>query len=230
MADSYNSNVERMLSKMETSFQNCFSQINAQLAEVNDRQEQFDKKLGKTREFQRKGNKYQHQFNTSLYDVIEDAKIAVEKKKFGKALEKLTKCMTMVSNRQKLILLADETSWEVVQEYMGCSVADDSDDETKIRRAIAAVERKKKANTTRDSKKRNRWVPYNQRGHGNKQNNDSFRSYGNNRSPPRGGYQQYQSNSDYKSRSGTCFACGGYGHWASDCSSRKKQSYDNKRN
>ena len=52
----------------------------------------------------------------------------------------------LIKKRQKLIKLADRTKdgWQVAQEYESDDLASDSEDEKRIRKAMSAVERKRK--------------------------------------------------------------------------------------
>ena len=68
---------------------------------------------------------------------MEDAKAALETKDFEKTKEALDRDMTLLQERQKLILLADKTPfcWKTVLVYKHHDLADDEEDEKKIYRA-----------------------------------------------------------------------------------------------
>jgi hypothetical protein len=213
--------IEGLFDKLERTFKSRFDQIDFNLSDVKDKHEKLDRKIHKPREFKRDGNKDQHSFNTGLFDFYADAKMAMLQNNPTKAIDIMDKGMDEIKKRQKLIVIADTYGWEVVKEYLGCDMASDSDDDTKIRRALSSYDRKKKATATKEfnKKKSSRGKGSNDRY--NSRNQDS-RSYGR-RSPFRdnrgGGYGR----SD-----GTCHTCGGHGHWSSECGSRKKPSYDKK--
>jgi hypothetical protein len=222
--------LERLLEKMETTFNSRFDNLDKNVTEVREKNEELARKIYKPRDFVRKGNKHQFEFNSTVNDSLEEVQSALTKGNSGKAHDKATEGLDLVKQRQKLILMADSTSWDVVREYEGPEVAENSDDEGKIRRALATVERKKRNAPGRGGRRgRGRWQQSDRSSYRNEnyRNNSSFRD--GRRSPQR----NYDNRESYqhaynKSKSGNCHNCGGYGHWAAECAS-KNRSNDNRR-
>ena len=113
-------------------------------AEAVDEQLRQVKKLRREepKSFKRKWNEIQYKFNSKLQDSLEEAKTHLETNAVEKAKESLTKGTLLLTNRQKLILLADksEFGWKTVKEYSQHELAED-DDGKKIRRAEERAER-----------------------------------------------------------------------------------------
>jgi hypothetical protein len=61
--------------------------------------------------------------------------------------EKISEGIGIVQERQKMIKLADSSDlgWKVVQEYESNPIADDSEDEKRMNRALSKAERKAKS-------------------------------------------------------------------------------------
>ena len=102
--------------------------------------------------FKRKGNEFQYKFNSKLQDTLVEAKSHLEANAVDKAKATLSEGMSMVTERQKLILLADksEFGWKTVQEYTQHELADSEADGKKIR---SAEERAEKALKSAAAKK-----------------------------------------------------------------------------
>ena len=64
--------------------------------------------------FKRKGNEVQYKFNAKIQDSIDVAKLYLESNAIDKAKESLTEGTSLLTERQKLILLADKSEF-------GCS-------------------------------------------------------------------------------------------------------------
>ena len=69
--------------------------------------------------FKRKVNEVQYKFNAKIQDSIDEAKSYLESNAVDKAKGSLTEGTSLLTERQKLILLADksESGWKTVQEY-----------------------------------------------------------------------------------------------------------------
>ena len=210
------SGIENMLDRLERTFEARFDKIDANITDVHEKHAKLDKRLVKPREFKREGNKDQHNFNSGIFDFYEDAKAAMLQNNPTKAIDIMDKGMEALKFRQKLIVIADTYGWDVVKEYVGTEMASDSDDDSKIRRCFAAAERKKKVTATKDSKKKGRNYGSNDRSYS--RNND--RNY-HRRSP----FRESRGN---RQQNGTCHTCGGYGHWSTECASKKRPAFDKK--
>ena len=126
-------------------------------AEAADEQLRQVKKLRREepKSFKRKGNEIQYKFNSKLQDSLEEAKTHLETNAVEKAKESLTEGTLLLTNRQKLILLADksEFGWKTVEEYSQHELAEDEDDGKKIRRAEERAEKALKSASTRKTAK-----------------------------------------------------------------------------
>lgn len=93
-----------------------------------------------------KGNQKQYLFNAVLEDHNVFILDLLRKGENSKAMKALENVLALIQKRQKLIKLADksEGGWLVVQEYEQEELADDSEDEKRIRKAQAQAVRKKK--------------------------------------------------------------------------------------
>ena len=168
--------------------------------------------------FRFKGNEEQVTFNNTTLEFLDQSIRLISQGSSISAKVILEKATAEVKQRNKLIKLADksEAGWGAVDEYLADDLAEDSDDDKKIRAAQArALVAKKKKTSAKSGKK-----PYARRipvasppnpmasfatpsfGH---QPNHSFRGYNSNRgrSGPRA--------TDY------CFACQKQGHWRQSC-------------
>ena len=69
--------------------------------------------------FKRKGNEIQYKFNSKLLDTLEVVKSDLEMNAVEKVKASLSEGTSLLSERQKLILLADksEFGWKTVEEY-----------------------------------------------------------------------------------------------------------------
>ena len=88
--------------------------------EAADEQLREIKKLRREepKSFKRKGNELQYKFNVKLQDSFEEVKSHLEVNAIDKAKETLAEGMSLLAERQKLILLADKSDfgWKTVDE------------------------------------------------------------------------------------------------------------------
>ena len=89
--------------------------------------------------FKKKGNENQFLLNSEVLEHVHSASTVLQASspQVEKALEELKEGENKLSQRNKLILIADssEEGWEVVNEYQCRDLADDSDDDKRIRQA-----------------------------------------------------------------------------------------------
>ena len=104
--------------------------------------------------FKRKGNEVQYKFNAKIQDSIDEAKSYLESNAVDKAKESLTEGTSLLTERQKLILLADksEFGWKTVEEYTQHELAEDDQDGKKICRAEERAEKSLKSVAAKKSK------------------------------------------------------------------------------
>ena len=87
--------------------------------------------------FKNKGNEQQFNFNRKVIRTSTAAVKALESGNIGKAKEELNEGILLLTNRQKIIKLADksEFGWATVQEHICDDLADDEADVSKIKKA-----------------------------------------------------------------------------------------------
>lgn len=87
--------------------------------------------------FKNKGNEQQFNFNRKMIRTSTAAVKALENGNIGKAKEELNEGISLLTNRQKIIKLADksEFGWATVQEHVCDDLADDEADVSKIKKA-----------------------------------------------------------------------------------------------
>ena len=157
-----------------------------------------------------------NKFNSKLQDTLEEAKSHLEVNAVEKIKASLSEGTSLLSERQKLILLADksEFGWKTVEEYTQHELADSEADGKKIRRAEERADKALKSAASKKSVKRSilgrrtstlQYGPQNSRGFSTL---GSWRNQ-NERLP--------LTPSSFLSRNGNCFACGKFGHWRSEC-------------
>ena len=119
-------------------------------------------------EYKRKSNQDQAAFNAKVDEAVAEAEHQIEEAgpstapALERAKEALKKGRKIISDRQKLIKIADrsEHGWGVVQEYTADELAEDSGDEKRLEKAERAAELKaakrckKKANSAQSSRSR----------------------------------------------------------------------------
>ena len=85
---------------------------------------------------------------SQVLDHVQSASsfLAATPPQVNKALEELKEGEKKLVHRNKLILIADsaEEGWEVVNEYQRRDLADDSDDDKRIRQAEARASQKRR--------------------------------------------------------------------------------------
>ena len=170
-----------------------------------------------------KGNKIQYEFNVEQLERVEFALTKIEKGETQFAVDSLKKVISEFKTRNKHIKLADksEHGWKVVDEYKSEELADNSEDEKRIRSAIKSAAAKSKPKSRIH---KNRALPYQyaKRAPETYPNPDArsgnFRRYN--------AGHRYQTSSFSASPYATdiCFGCGKAGHWRRSCPATFKNS------
>ena len=138
---SIEANNQTLIASMKELIQDSIVQIKRFNSESTDTQIKEIKKLkyDDSYNFKNKACEDQFKFNMKVQDSIEEAKNSVTANDLQKARDALQKGETFLKQRQKHILLADksEFGWATVKEYKSNDLADNSEDEKRIRRAEA---------------------------------------------------------------------------------------------
>ena len=189
-------NMSEILDRKMTSFKRSAEEASQQ--QLNEL-----KKIKSTQslDFKKKANKDQYCHNAAVLQSMEDSKDNLGKQNYDAALSNLQEGISLVENRQKLVLIADQSpyGWLTVQNYKSNALAADDEDEKRLNRAEnKAGQESRRRNAVRrakfDFKKR--------------QNPSSDNSSTSTAS---------QSQASVQRRPGSCFACGKPGHWRSEC-------------
>ena len=167
--------------------------------------------------FKKKSNEEQFKASEKVLDAMEEAKYNLEGGDFEAAKSAVDQGISLVKERQKLILLADKSQygWKTVHEYLKHELAEDSDDEKKIYRAESRAARNSKrwtfqrnvsGNTSTVSQSQSSTTPSVQSSpiptivNRGATFGQVTRAFGPQRLAP-----------------GACFACGKMGHWRASC-------------
>ena len=166
--------------------------------------------------FQFKGNKLQFEFNSSLLDSINSASASLLEGNLTRVNQELENAKTLLSKRNKAIRFADKSpaGWTAVEEYESDELADDSEDEKKLRsaerRALSKLRARKQNRGTSQIRSKFSQEPSYVAG--------SYRSAGQPFRPQQFPQQSFRGHQPFRSRqpqpSDKCFACGQFGHWA----------------
>ena len=166
--------------------------------------------------FQFKGNKLQFEFNSSLLDSINLASTYPLEGNLSGVDTELENAKTLLNKRNKVIRFADKSpaGWTAFEEYEPHELADDSDEEKKLRSA------ERRALTKLRARKQNRSSAQNR-----KFSQDSSLVAGSSlhrataqpfrpQQLPQQPFRPQSFRSRQPHPSDKCFSCGQFGHWA----------------
>ena len=201
-------NNDNLLASFKGLLEQTVSQIKRSNEESAESQMKEIKRLkfNESHKFKKKANEDQFKFNQKLSETLDSTKSAAENLQLEKVKTSLEEGETLISERQKHILLADKSDygWD---EYKKHSLADDSDDEKRIFKAesrartfVNSLKKKKKSSAPAEStvSSQRRPIPALVPGF----------------SP--------------RPKPGTCFACGKPGHWRASCPTMAQQNKSTK--
>ena len=195
---SFNGLLEQTVSQIKRSNEDGGKTAESQMKEIKRL------KFNESHKFKKKANEDQFKFNQKLSETLDSAKSAAENSQLEKVKTSSEEGETLISERQKHILLTDKSDygWATVDEYKKHSLADDSDDEKRIFKAKSRARtfvnalKKKKSSAPAEStvSSQPRPIPTLVPGF----------------SP--------------RPKPGTCFACGKSGHWRASCPTMAQQN------
>ena len=136
----------RSISELKDEFRTGLSSLKRELAQQhNAALKKLKTATAGVPKFKKKGNEKQFLLNSEVLEHVQSASTALQASspQVEKALEELKKGEKKLSHRNKLILIADssEEGWKVVNEYQGRDLADDNDDDKRIRQAEVRLHR-----------------------------------------------------------------------------------------
>lgn len=160
--------------------------------------------------FSSEGNKVQFEFNSSRIDSLN--KIVTLCNVNPEAAQTVANTeIDVLNQRNKLLKIADKHGWDTVKEYTDSPLADDAEDASKLRGAIARAMRSRRFKPYQPKQERSESNMSGQ--YRSRSNFRSFQGSNENSLPKRfGGSFQKRG-----AENGQCFACHLYGHFAKDC-------------
>ena len=163
--------------------------------------------------FKFKGNKLQFEFNVGLLDVLNGAIENLNEGDLSSVNSSIKSAISLLEKRNKAIRFADKSpaGWAAVDEYESDDLADDSEDEKRLRkaekRALEKIKAKKFAKRPSQNSKFVGQLPYNNSGGVKYHNQIPSQPY---LQPFRGFHRQ-------PNPTDKCFSCGQRGHWSNQC-------------
>jgi hypothetical protein len=232
---------DRLMAFMEVKF-----------AQMQEESEGLKRKLKRQDErqvkFSKKGHEVQYEFNNEVLEAIEAIQDGLARQRTTKAKKLLEELAKKVSHRNKLIKIADRSKfgWLTVAEYQKDQLAEDSDDEKRLKTSEKMAEKVEKEKKSAKEKVATRQPPnpvrdftrrptatFSSKEQHERYDGGRFRNAHDNsttgsggtlprfRNAPQPSSQGYYSSSPaYSSRRGynrQCFTCGSYDHVRRDC-------------
>ena len=176
--------------------------------------------------FNFKGNKVQYvEFNSSLLDVIDGVVDNISRGNLSAANSELERVKSLIAERNKLVRFADKrpAGWTAVEEYESDELADDSEDEKKLRsaerRALVKIREKKRKHASNRS---NSTATHPKPSEGPSTGLSTGVSF----CPIQPFFRMQSFRGRQSQPADKCFSCGQRGHWASSsvCPSRFRGS------
>ena len=173
-------------------------------AAANQQLEEIKKlKFSQMPDFKKRANKDQYVHNAKVLDSLDEAKVHLAEGKAVETASALDTGIKLMQDRQKLILIADQSpfGWLTVDNYKSNVLAEDEEDEKRLQRA----ENRANQQWKRRQAQRKGKVP-------------------DPKSPPASSAPS-SSNATQNSgfhKTGACFACGKPGHWKYECQAWKQ--------
>lgn len=179
-------------------------------SEIRSLKRKRDDKENDEFEWKKKGNKRQYEFNKSVeeqLDSIATANTLLEARTYAE------KGLSILSERQKLIKIADKHGWDTVNNYVSDPLAKDEADDKKLRKAVKEAE-KSREKTKREKEAKSRRSA---RSRLFTSNQSPFSSNRLGPLPSETSSRVVLPNDGKKYSQPRCFKCSKIGHMARDC-------------
>jgi hypothetical protein len=161
-------------------------------------------------DFRQEGNKIQHKFNSQRSGKLSEVLRLIQSGHNEDTEDVVKSEISEIRQRNKLIKIADRHGWDTVREYTLHPLADDNEDATKLRTAIARASRKRNVSKPYDRK-----LPI--------QPNQGYGGFAGRQNFPFRAKVQPKDNSATIFASGSCFLCHLPGHFAKHCPYNSRQ-------
>ena len=187
------------------SFNKFKDYLDQQFQEFKDDFVPDKRKSKKEKDFNKQSCKIQYEFNDEQMRLVEKALYYLKHKNIKKAKNKLKDLNKNLKKRNKLVKIADKSpgGWNTVKEYETDSVASDTADEKRLKRA----EKRALERIQADSKPSKRHKP----------------SPTLSRNPESSSGSRYTTKHSKSRSNDRCLACNRYGHWRHECPERKSR-------
>lgn len=199
----------RQRSSDSATFNKMKDYFDKQFDEMRDEFKAPEKKRKADVEFKKKSCEIQFKFNEEQLQLVQKALKHLKKGSKSKAKSKLEEVEKNINKRNKLIKIADKSpgGWDTVKEYETDSVASDSEDEKRLKRAEKrALEKIKEGKSNNGSKRF-------------KSSSSSTLS----RNPESSSGRAYVHTYSRAKPTDRCITCGGYGHWRYECPEKRRR-------
>ena len=177
-----------------------------------------DQSDGEAHEWKKPGLKFQFDVAQKCVVLLRNTLLASSEGKAEKVIELVEKALDMIKERIKMLKIADSSAggWDTVNAYKAVPVADDSDDDRKLKKAKKIAKQKQASKVVDKRQKgfrpRGRYLSY--------QHRDSyggFRSVGSYKNKNPWGSNTFVPDGRGAGPRDVCFRCGVRGHWADAC-------------
>lgn len=133
-----------------------FDKLKRELSEESSSQlNSAVKRARLTKVFKKKGCQRQYEHNEEVREKLEEVSKSIDGGKLQKAKDILTEGIDFIDKRQKVIKIADCHGWDTVNAYLSDELADDSEDDKRLSKAVRHAEYKRREKERLNRKKRN---------------------------------------------------------------------------